>query len=464
MRCAVAVAGLGATLVVSACGGRTIAPPEPVVGPTGYVYPLGTPPTGTRYSQTATLYFREGNFERALELALDGITDDPDNAVHYLLAGMAHLSLGDYVAADSMFDRAQRIYPAYELDIEPQREAAWGEAFNAGLSSYTDGDADATIRHWKDAIAIYDLRPAAHRNLAGLLATEGRYDEAIDVYRAALEGLDRRPATQVLTEEQLAARRNDRVELEDRLGDLLLLTGRYAEAEPVLRRRLEREPESVEVRSDLASALNSLGRESEARAIYSTLLSEGDLAATELFNLGVGLFRVSDFEGAAEAFRRLTELQPESRDAWFNYANALFAMEDWGPLVAVGSRLLELDPLGNNALLVAARAKLETGDRNGAVEILRRLDTAPVHLDGLRLRRVGTDTTVEGTMTGNLAEPHSPVELLFTFFGDRAASVGTIQATVPAPDAGESETFVVTFGGRALSYRYELVSAIVPES
>lgn len=464
MRRTVALASLVGTLGLSACGGRAVAPPEPVVGPTGYVYPLGTPPTGTRYSQTATLYFREGNFARALELATDGIAADPENAVHYLLAGMAQLRLGDYVAADSMFDRAQRIYPAYELDIEPQREAAWGEAFNAGLASYADGDVDATIEHWRNAIAIYDLRPAAHRNLAGLLATEGRYDDAIDVYRAALDGIDRRPATQVLTQEQLSRRDRDRVELENQLGDLLLLTGRYAEAEPVLRRRLEREPESVDVRSDLASALSSLGRESEARDIYSTLLSQGDLAATALFNLGVGLFRVSDYGGAAEAFRRLTELQPESRDAWFNYANALFAMEDWEPLVDVGSRLLELDPLGENALLVAARAKLETGDREGAVRILQRVDAAPVHVDGLRLRRAGPDTTVEGRMTGNLAEPGSPVELLFTFFGDGGVSAGSTRATVRAPEEGASETFVVTFEGRALSYRYELVSAVVPES
>lgn len=435
-----------------------------MVGPTGYVYPLGTPPTGTRFSQTATLYFREGNFERTLDLALEGIADDPGNAVHYLLAGMAQLSLEDFVAADSMFDRAQSIYPAYELDIEPQREAAWGAAFNAGLASYAEGDTDATIEHWQDAIVMYDLRPAAHRNLAGLLATEGRYDEAIEVYRDAIDGLGRRPATEVLSEEDLSERAESETGLEDQLTALLMLTARYEEAEPLLRRRLEREPESVDARSDLASALNSLGREDEARDIYSALLSEGGLAATELFNLGVGLFRVADFAGAAEAFRRLTELQPESRDAWFNYANALFAMEDWAPLVGVGERLLELDPLGENALLIAARARLETGDRAGAVEILQLVDAAPVHLEALRLRRVGVGTTVEGRMTGNVATPGTPVELLFSFFGDGGVQAGTATVTVDAPAEGETEQFVVTFEARSLSYRYELVRAVVPES
>jgi len=461
VRRAVLVAASGAALALGACGG-TLPPPEPVTSPTGYVYPLGTPPTATRYSQTGSQFFREENFERALELALEGIEADPPNPVHYLLAGMAYLRLDDYVSADSMFDQAQRIYPAYELDIEPQREAAWGEAFNAGLAAYADGDVDGTITRWKDAIVLYDLRAEAHRNLAGLLATEGRYDEAIEVYRAALAGLQKRPATEVLTEEELAARRMDAIELEDQLTQLLMLTERFAEAEPLLRKRLARDPEDVQVRSDLASALHSLGRESEARGIYAELLTEGGLEATQLFNLGVGLFRVDDFAGAEEAFRRLTELQPESRDAWFNRANALFAMESWEALVPVGERLLDLDPLGENALLIAARAKLETGNRDGAIAILQRVDAAPVYLEGLRLRRAGAGTNVEGRVTGNAAEPDSPVDLLFTFFGDRGLSRGTSAVTLKAPAEGESATFVVTFDGRALSYRYERVGAPEP--
>ena len=61
------------------------------MGPTGYVYPLGTPPWETLFSQTATRYFLDQNFQRALELALEGTVEVPENPVHYLLAGMAHL-------------------------------------------------------------------------------------------------------------------------------------------------------------------------------------------------------------------------------------------------------------------------------------------------------------------------------------------------------------------------------------
>jgi len=459
VRRTVAAWGLAAVLGVGACGG-TVRPPEPVTGPTGYLYPLGTPPTETRFSQTATLFFRGQQYERALELSLEGIADDPGNPVHYLLAGMSYLSLDDVPNAHEMFVEARRIYPAYELDIEPQREAAWGEAFNAGLAAYAEGDIPSTVDHWNDALLMYDLRPEAHRNLAGLLVTEGRYEEAIEVYRRAIDGLAKRPATVILTAEELRTRAEASVDLENQISSLLMFTDRYAEAEPLLRRRLAREPASVQVRTDLASALNELGREQEARAIYGTLLSEGGLEATQLFTLGVGLFRVEDYVGADQAFRQLIEVQPQSRDAWFNRANVLFAMEDWSALVDVGRRLLELDPLGENALLITARAYLENGDRDAAVEVLRQTEVLPIFLSDLRLRRAGVGTTVEGTVRGNLAEAGSSIDLLFTFFGDRGISVGTEVVTIEAPPEGESERFTVGFPGRALSYRYERVGTV----
>jgi hypothetical protein len=115
VRRALLTGGLIGVLSVGGCGG-TVRPPEPVTGPTGFLYPLGTPPYETRFSQTATLFFREQNFDRALELALEGIAADPGNPTHYLLAGMSYLSLDDFRNSHEMFVEAQRIYPAYELD------------------------------------------------------------------------------------------------------------------------------------------------------------------------------------------------------------------------------------------------------------------------------------------------------------------------------------------------------------
>ena len=443
-------------LVFAGCVPGPREPPGPVVSPTGIVYELGTPPTSTRYSQTATLYLRSDQPERALDLAREGLEADPENPIHYFLAGIAFSRLHQYAEADEHFRRAEAIYPAYQLDIEPEREAAWGEAFNRGAEAYAEGRVEEAMEAWEGAARIFDLRSEAHRNLAMLLTEEGRYEEAADRYQEALAGLQSRPATRVLEEEELEVRQENRWSLEEAMSGLLLLTDRFEEAEPILRSQLERDPDNVELRQNLASAVAQQGRREEAQRIYDELLSESELEATELQNLGIALFRSGDYALAAEAFEQLTRARPHSRDAWFNYANALFAAEAWEALVPVGDRLLEVDPLSENASLIWARAHLELGDEDAAVRGLERLEAAPIYLEGLILRPAPGGTSIDGRIVGNGLEADESFRIRFHFYGDEG-ELGAEVLSVQAPPPGESTPFEVLFEARATSYRYELV-------
>ena len=461
MRPRPAVAALLAALLLLGCvGGR--GPRGPVTSPTGITYPPGIPPVETRFSQTATLYLNiHGEEGAALAQALEGIAADPANPIHYFLAGVAQARLGDHAGAHLMFSEAQSMYPAYELDIEPEREAAWATAFNAGLEAYGRDDKELAAEQWLRATAIYDLQPAAHRNLASLLVELGRRDEAIQAYREALRGLERRPATRVLEQAELFERAELRSDTENRLAQMLVLTGRFADAEPLLRRQLAGDPGSIRIRSDLALVLEELGRSDEAADLYASLLTDESLAAADLFNLGIALFRSSRFEQAGRAFQLLTAKQPDSRDAWFNYANALFAGEAWATLAEVGGLLLAVDPLSETAHLITARARLETGDEAGARAAVTHSDSLPVHLDGLRMRVTDTGTVVQGRIVGNTLAEGEPVRLRFIFYDNAGRlGVGLVDAGAPAPGAGAG--FEVSIEGRALGYRYELNENFTP--
>lgn len=447
----------GLLLMLAGCGGGSATPRGPVVSPTGIVYPPGVPPTETRYSQTAALYLRSGEAERALTQALEGIEADPGNPRHHFLAGVAYARLGRYVDADRALDRAQEIYPAYELDIEPERLAAWAEAFNRGTEAYADGRDGDAVQAWRGAAVVYRLRPEAHGNLAMLLAQRGDLEDAIDVYVDLVAGLELVPATRVLTADEVVERERVRTESEQRLAELLLMSGRFERAETVLRRRLADTPNDAALRLGLASALSGQGRTGAADSIYQDLLTERSLDETQLYNLGVALFRASAPEQAAEAFRRLTELRPQSRDAWFNYANALLAASDWARLVEASDPLLALDPLGEGAALLVARAHLESGDEQAALAELSRIDALPAYVEGLTLQVAGSLSTLSGRVVGNSDEAGAPIRLRFTFYGgDGTASADTVLAV---PDEGAAEPFEVSVRLRATAYSYELVAA-----
>src|SRR5690606_2549103 len=71
------------------CAGGARGPTGPVRSPTGIVYEPGTPPTRSRFSQTAALLLSQGVMDRALAIAQEGVVADSANPIHHFLAGLA---------------------------------------------------------------------------------------------------------------------------------------------------------------------------------------------------------------------------------------------------------------------------------------------------------------------------------------------------------------------------------------
>jgi tetratricopeptide (TPR) repeat protein len=451
MTLALLVAGLslgGCAAATTAGGGG------PVVSPTGKVYEPGTSqPRQTRFTQAAILAIAQTQFEQAMQQARDGIASDSTNPQHYYLAGEAAAGLDDYALADSMWIVAERIFPAYELEVEPSRESAWAKAFNVGVEAYNAGNAESAIEAWRRAHEIYILRPEAAQNLGILLAQEERYDEAIAVYREAIANLDIPPATRLIEAEEEMEREAARQAMLDSVMELLTFTGQFEDAEALIRQQLTVTPDDINLQARLGNVLSRLGRNAEATEIYTRLLAVQDLPAEELFNIGVALFGSEDYVRAAEAFSRVTQIYPEGRDAWYNQANALYAGEAWAPLVPVAERLVQVDPLSSQGALILARAFRETGDNARALATLERNEAYPVFIEDLSMRPGPSQTAIQGRVIGNAAPAGTPITLLFTFYGTEGVA-GTQTVTVNAPAAEQNANFEVVFMGQAVAYKY----------
>ncbi len=441
---------LGGCAAAGATGGG-----GPVTSPTGRVYEPGTPPSESRFSQAALLAIAQQRFDEGLQEAQAGIAADSANPIHYYLAGEAAAGLGNFELADSLWNTAVQIYPAYELEVEPSRESAWAEAFNLGVEAYNAGNMQEAITQWRNADMIYKLRPEAAQNLAVVLTQEEQYEEAIRVYTSALESLDIEPATRVIEAEEQAERDEARAFMVESLVELLSFSGQHAESEALIRELLESDPDNVQLQAQLANSLSQQGRTADATEIYTRLLASPNLPAVEMFNIGVALFQSEDYERAGQAFEQVLSVQPNSRDALYNQANALYAAEAWEALIPVGERLVQVDPLNSTAALILARAQREAGNNDAALAVLEANEEYPIYVE-LQLAPATNQTMIQGTATGNAAAAGTPVTLVFTFYGDQGQTLGTQSVTVNAPAAEQTSEFQVSFSQVASAYSYQV--------
>ncbi len=101
------------------------------------------------------------------------------------------------------------------------------------------------------------------------------------------------------------------------LAVVYLRRGHPAEAERVLARVLEREPDNVQALSNLIPALGDLGRTADAQRVAARLQALDPEPAFSHFKRGMAAWRAGDVNGAKEAFAREVARAPEYHE--FHY-------------------------------------------------------------------------------------------------------------------------------------------------
>lgn len=179
-------------------------------------------------------------------------------------------------------------------------------------------------------------------------------------------------------------------------------------------------------------------------------------AAQLIFNTGVVAFQANNYAEAANIFKAITELDRNYREAWTNYSFALYRQERWSDVVPVTQRLLELDPLNENAMLVLAEAYRQLNRGNEGVQIRERIRDLPVYVESPALRYDGDVAVASGQVVGNAGRAGTPVRLEITFTGSKG-DLGTQTVTVATPAKEQKVPFEARLQGatgRATSFRY----------
>ena len=457
-------------IVAGACAAGSGGGPAETATPPGVEE--GVPPRDNMFTRTAALALsqamqnadpgeRQSRYQEALQAALDGVTNDPGNPQSYRQAGEAYVGLNDLVGADSMWTRAEDLYPLYSFDLTPLREQQWVNQYNLAVNQIQAGNTEGAIPLLESAHTIYKGRPEAMLNLGSIHAQLANDDDAIRWYRNALDMLrgpefDAQPVDVQATwseNEEIAA---------FNLAQILAGAGRNEEAEVAYRTYLERSPDNVTALSNLAVVLMSMDRNDEAAEIYQGLLARTDLDSRDYYVTGIGLYNAENYSMAAQAFGRAYELIPESRDALYNYAQALYLAGELDELYPAAVSLIEMDPYNNNVYRLMAQGLMAQGDTAEAARILEEeMATLEFEIDGTILQPFGGGGgVVNGELLNHSLDEGGSVDIRVFFYGPGGIEIGTQDISVPVPAAEMREIFRVEFDSDqdVVAYRYEVIS------
>lgn len=269
------------------------------------------------------------------------------------------------------------------------------------------------IRPWYPAMRLFqapivaDVVPAMARVLSGLLRSSPRQTAAPPALQAVL---DRHQAGDLTAAEAgyraILAARPDEVDALHLLSQVLLQTGRAAEALPCVVRSLALDPDfavahnthgsvlkglrrfveaekafrqALARRADYAEAWTNLGatqtelrRHAEAEKAHRRALSLRPLYPRGLVNLGTALRHLGRYEEAAEKHRQALALEPGMPDGWSDLGLCLGAMGDTAQAAACHERALEVDRTYAEAAVNLAMLRVQTGEVAAARQTLGR--------------------------------------------------------------------------------------------
>ncbi len=248
--------------------------------------------------------------EEAAVAQLEALTDEVPGF------GPAFRLLSDAYASQNRVEEAQRAVrhadrlPTYEPYLDPLTEVLIRESRSTTFLLQQAATADLTTNAtWREflirrALEFDPDHPDALFDLATMFRVLRRYDEALE-----------------LLERHRRQNRGDFRVLAD-IGRCLSGLGRFAEAEPILRRALEG-LDTAATRYALGSVLDRVGRATEAVAEYRRALEHNPNHRDALSNLGASLANRGQLEEATIQFERLIVVDPNNANAYANLGEVL---------------------------------------------------------------------------------------------------------------------------------------------
>ena len=262
--------------------------------------------------QMAQQHHQAGQLAQAEALYRQILQQDPNHSDALHLLGMVAYQMGRNESAVDLIGRS--------IALQPHPEACR----NLGVALAAQGQLDAAIAAYRQAIALNPNYAEAYGNLGNALQAKGQLDAAIAMFRQAIALIPRPEAC-------------------CQLGNALRSSGQPHEASAAYRQAIALNPQYPEAHNNLGVTLMELGQPDAAIAAFRQAIALKPRYAEAHFNLGTALRDAGQPDAAIAALRQAIALKPNHPGAFNNYGNALQARGLLEEAVAAYRQAIALD-------------------------------------------------------------------------------------------------------------------------
>jgi tetratricopeptide (TPR) repeat protein len=217
---------------------------------------------------------------------------------------------------------------------------------NVGSALQAEGRLDQAVDHYRAAIALAPDFPPPYNNLGTALRAKGQLTEAVKTYQEALRVRPEYPEAQY------------------NLANALVEAGRPAEAIDHFRTALRTLPASVDVHNNLGIALMDQARPDEAIAEFRAAVTLDPNAAQSHLNLANSLGLAHHYDEAIEHFHRAAQLDPANASIHYDLGSLFLEIDRLDDAIAEFRAALRIDPksaktLNNLGIALGSQGRME---------------------------------------------------------------------------------------------------------
>lgn len=251
---------------------------------------------------SAKLYKRQGETDKAIEWFEKAIAKKPDNPESRYLLGELYGQKGRLADMIREFDASLAKSKKYEKEITALRQKYFAESFNGGVKAANEGNYPEALKGFMNARLFEPNNLDSYRNLAFVYLRMDSVDAVFRVYQ------------------QLLAIKPDDYETYVTMASLANQRKEFERSAGYLQKAVAVAPDSAKPRiiGELGIIYDTMGKGEEAMKMYQDALSLSPGNKDLLFNLGRLYLMRDDYPNAIAQLTEVLKQNPEDFEVNYN--------------------------------------------------------------------------------------------------------------------------------------------------